>query len=598
MDPIKNLSNGFSSALKTASQDRVINKSELDNLKKEVKTADDKAVIDLLSKDTKQVSFNISEGSAQKAFNLSLDFDEPVNKNIKFEKLNTEYSSLGEGKNEGVAAVKGQSEVYVSNIRLDDVAKQFNSPEKVASLLGSIDYNDKRGAGSDGGPLGTQKPEDTLKEYSGVCRDTHQLGAYLLKQNGFDAVQMGYVGARTSHSITMYKEPDGKGYGVIEYGKVYSPEKIKEMLGGRFASSPEEALNALNLGTATTIYKWTPPEKGKEGHVEGAFYTSKFQNYHKTLQLEHKDNIVFDRQLGLQIEKTLGEKFSIKAGVNMDSPGDPTAKNAIHTTVGYKTGNENNWFSASIGAQYRPNDGARIVGTTEWVKNPTMLAGADIRGQWTPLKADITPNHHTNTVVSGNLSGAFLALNGQEESDAGKRISSDKKSFDMDYISGLPSLNVGVEQRFFGSIKPNLSYSVAPFMNYNGALAVAGMGMGATNPMDFANVGVNGQLTYKQGNGQVSVGGQYILKQVDNLNNTALGIEGKYSFGKLNISGGSKVINSVEGNRFMFTQGVGYDLNKNISLGVRAQQEIISAGGQTYTNPGSIGGAAALNIKF
>jgi hypothetical protein len=599
MNPIRNLSTGFSSALKLASEDKIINKSELDNLKKEVKTNDDKAVIELLSKDSKQVSFNILEGTAQKEYNLFVDVDKEVDINkSKFEKTDFTYSTLGEG-NKGVTGVTGQSEVSKPNIGIDDVAKTFNTPEKIASLLGSVEYDKERGKPMGGdGPLGTQKPEDTLTKFTGVCRDIHQVGAYLLKQNGYDAVQMGYVGARTSHSITMYKEPSGKGYGVIEYGKVYSPEKIKEMLGGRYASSPEEALNALNFGTATTIYKWTPPQKGQEGHVEGVFYTSKYQNYHKTLQLEHKDRIVIDRQLGLEIEKTLGEKFSIKAGVNFDSPGDPTAKNAVHATVGYKTGNQDNWFSASIGTQYRPNDGARIVGTTDWVSNPTLLAGADIRGQWTPLKLNFGQNHHTSTVLSGNMSGAFLALNGQKESDAGKIVTSDKMSFDMDYISGLPSLNLGVEQRFYGNISPKLSYSVSPFIKYNGALAVAGMTMGATNPADFANVGVNGKVTYKDGRGEVSLGGQYMAKQVDNLNNTGLGVEGKYNFGKLNVFGSSSIIKSVEGSRLMFGQGIGYDITKDISLNAKAQQEVILSGGNAYTNPGSINASIGLSAKF
>lgn len=599
MDPLKNLSTGFSSALKTASADKIIDKKELETLKKEVKTKDDQTVIDLLTKDSKSISFNTSEGNAQTEYNLFVDRDdEPKKDNLKFEKMDFGYSTLGEG-NKDVKGVSGQPEISKPTMGIDDVAKTFNTPEKIASLLGSVQYDTERGKPMGGdGPLGTQKPEDTLNQFTGVCRDIHQVGAYLLKQNGYDAVQMGYVGARTSHSITMYKEPNGKGYGVIEYGKVYSPEKVKEMLGGRYANSPEEALNALNFGTATTIYKWTPPQKGEEGHVEGVFYTSKYQNYHKTLQLEHKDRIVIDRQLGLEIEKTLGEKFSIKTGVNFDSPGDPTAKNAVHATIGYKTGNEDNWFSASIGTQYRPNDGARVVGTTDWVKNPTLLAGADIRGQWTPFKLSLGENHKTSTVVSGNLSGAFLALNGQKESDAGKIVSSDKMSFDGDYISGLPSLNLGVEQRFYGNITPNLSYSVSPFIKYNGALAVAGMTMGGTNPVDFANIGVNGKLTYKDGNAEVSVGGQYMAKQVDNLNNTGLGVEGKYNFGKLNVFAGSSVIKSVEGSRFMFSQGIGYDITKDIALNARANQELILSGGNAYTNPGSINASIGLTARF
>lgn len=609
MTSIKNLSSDFNTALKTASQDKIINKTELETLKSKAKTDDDKAVVEILTKDSKNVSFNINEGNAQTQYDLSIDNTEIPAKQEKDDTIklndsgfnpsnfNFSYSNLGVG-SKGSANVTSKPDIIQPTGNLNDVAKTFNTPDKVAGLLGSINYDNKRAVSMNEGPLGTQKPEDTLKSFSGVCRDTHQLGAYLLSQNGYDAVQMGYVSARTSHSITVYKEPDGKGYGIVEYGKVYSPEKIKEMMGGRYASSPEEALNALNMGTATTIYKWTPPKEGQEGNVAGAFYTSKFQNYHKTLKLEHKDGIVFDRELGLEIEKTLGEKFSMKAGINFGSPADPTSKDAIHATVGYKTGNEENWFSASVGTQYRPNDGSRIVGTTDFVENPTLLAGADIRGQWTPLKHSFNQNHHTSTVASGNLSGAFLAINGKEESDAGQLVSSDKKSFDMDYISGLPSFNLGVEQRFYGNITPNLSYNVTPFADYNAGLAVAGISMGG-GVGDYTNLGVKGSMTYKEGKGEVSVGGQYMLKQVDNLHNTGLGVQGKYNITQnLNVFGGASVVNSVEGNRFMFSQGIGYNLNDKVSFDLSTRQEVGSGSAGMYMTQPGLSGRAGVKINF
>lgn len=611
MTSIKNLSSDFNSTLKTASQDKIINKAELETLKNKAKTDDDKAVIEILTKDSKNVSFNVGEGNAQTEYNLFIDNTDLPNtqekNNVKTledsgfkpSAFNFSYSKLGVGAQNSPNVV-AQPSISQPSLGLNDVAKSFNSPDKVASLLGSIKYDNARASSmsGNGGPLGTQKPEDTLKNFSGVCRDTHQLGAYLLSQNGYDAVQMGYVSARTSHSITVYKEPNGKGYGIVEYDKVYSAEKIKDMMGGRYASSPEEALNALNMGTATTIYKWTPPKEGQEGNVSGAFYTSKFQNYHQTLKLEHQDGLVFDKDLGLEIEKTLNDKFSIKAGINFGSPDDPTAKDAVHATVGYKTGNKDNWFSASVGAQYRPNDGSRVVGTTDFVKNPTLLAGADIRGQVTPFKHDFNSNHHTSTIATGNISGAFLAINGKEESDAGQRVSSEAKSFDMDYISGLPSFNIGVEQKFYGNITPSLSYSVSPFADYNAGLAVAGISMGG-GVADYTNLGVKGDLTYKQGNGEVSLGGQYMLKQVDNLHNTGLGVQGKYNLSKnLNVFGGASVINSVEGNRFMFTQGIGYNLNDKIGFDLSARQEVGSGVGGTYMTQPGLSGRAGLRFNF
>ncbi|MBC7472777.1 MAG: hypothetical protein H7263_00680, partial [Candidatus Sericytochromatia bacterium] len=364
MDPLKNLSTNFNSALKTAAQDNIISKNELENLKKTATTPDDKAVVELLSKDSSKVSFNVTEGSAQKQYDLSLDLDtKPITtpmadkpKQVAIPaSFTASYGSLGEGDITKAQVIKNQLIISQPGADLGQAVSRFKTPEQVASLLGSIPYDNERGKPMGGdGPLGTQTPDDTLKKYTGVCRDVHQLGAYLLSQNGYEATQVGYVGARTSHSITVYKEPGGKGYGIVEYGKVYNPDQIKTMLGGRYANSPEEAVNALNFGTATAIYKWTPPKEGQEGHVEGVFYTQKFQNYHKTLQLDHKDGVIFDSQLGLQIEKTLSDKWSIAVGKKFESPGDPTAKDSVHATVGYKTGDENNWFSASVGVQYRP----------------------------------------------------------------------------------------------------------------------------------------------------------------------------------------------------------------------------------------------------
>lgn len=599
MDPIKNLSTGFNTALKTAASDNVINKKELETLKKEAKTDDDKAVVSLLAKDTKNVSFNINEGNAQKNYSLSLDLDEPkpeskTNKPIA--PFTASYATLGEGDKTKASNVMDQPWVARPTEGLDQVVNKFKTPEQVASLLGSIPYDDIRGQAMGGdGPLGAMSPDDTLKKYTGVCRDIHQLGAYLLSKNGYEAIQMGYVGARTSHSITVYKEPGGKGYGIVEYGKVYSPDKIKEMLGGRFANSPEEAVNALNFGTATTIYKWTPPKEGQEGHVEGAFYTEKYQNYHKTLQLQHQDGISFDSQLGLQIEKTLSDKWSIAIGKKFDTPGDPTAKDAVHATVGFKTGNENNWFSASLGAQYRPNDGARIVGTTDWSSTPTILAGASVQGQVRPLNYEFAKGHFTSTTVTGNMSGAFLAFNAEKESDAGTNKNSEKKSFDMDYVSTLPKLNIGVEQNVYGNFGNNLSYRAGAFMDYNGALAVAGISMGAKNPMEFANIGANARLVYEKGPLELGAGGQVMFQSVDNLHPSAVGVDAKYNIGNLTLSANSSMLfNTVEGNRLMTGVGAQYNISNKVNIGAGYQNELImSRENGVYSNPGS----NAFNIK-
>lgn len=603
MDPLKNLSSDFNSALKTAAKDKVIDIKELEALKNKVKTEDDKAVVGMFIKDTTSVNFKTKEGKSEIEYHLkffeSTEEPKPKTDPAKYEPYGKSYSSLGEGDKTKASNVAEQPGVSPPIGSLDSIAKDYNTPEKVAGLLGSINYDTERGKPLGGdGPLGAQKPEDTLKTFSGVCRDIHQVGAYLLSQNGYEAIQVGYVGARTSHSITVYKEPGGQGYGIVEYGKVYSPEKIKSML-GRYANSPEEAVNALNFGGATAIYKWTPPKVGEEGYVEGVFYTQKHQNYHKTLQLEHKDRLVIDRQLGVELEKTLGDKWSIKAGVNFDSPGDPTAKGAPHLAVGYKTGNYDNWFSLSLGAQYRPFDGSRIVGTTDFLQNPTFLMGADIRGKWTPLKYEYVPNHFMAGTLTGNLSGAFLALNKEKENDAGKVVLKDKVGYDVDYISGLPDANLGLRYGFLGTFGDKLHYSTGVFGNYDASLAVAAIAMGAKNPAAFFNTGVDARLLYEQGGFEAGVGGKYLFTQVNNKEASGAGVNVGYDFGKFKIFGAADYMKAIDGNRFLFTEGAKWTPNKNFNLSGVAQQEVVLPdSGKAYMNPGGTNFMLNAEAKF
>lgn len=603
MDPFKNLSSNFNSVLNTAASDKIINKKELDELKSNAKTEDDKAIVSLLTKDASKINFQVKQGSSVANFDLTLKFDEQIAEKQAKDKtqlkpFNATYSSLGEGDKKKAVNVNEQPGVTQPTGDLNSVASTFNTPEKVAGLLGSIPYDKERGKNFGGnGPLGAKTPENTLTDYSGVCRDIHQLGAYLLSQNGYEAIQMGYVGAQTSHSITVYKPPGGKGYGIVEYGKVYSPEQIQKLLGGRYASSPEEAVNALNFGTATAIYKWTPPKQGEVGHVEGIFYTDKFKNYHKTLELQHRDGIVFDRQLGVEIEKTLSEKWSIKAGMNFDSPGDPTAAAAVHTAVGYKTGNENNWFSLSLGAQYRPNDGARQVGTLNWTSNPTFLMGANIAGQVRPINYQFLPNQFLRTTLTGNLGGAFLAVNKEKKSDAGTKVDNDSLSYDVNYVSTLPNAKIGIREDVAGKAGP-FTYNTGVFYNYDANLMIAAMGMGAKNPIEFANIGVDGRINYTNGGLSLGVGGAYLFHQVNNLDTTAVGIDSSYNFGKVQVFTGAAWMGSVEGSRVLLNQGVNYNFTDSLALTAKTQQEfIITRNKESYTNKAGYNGILGLTYR-
>ncbi|GIW21010.1 MAG: hypothetical protein KatS3mg068_0017 [Candidatus Sericytochromatia bacterium] len=600
METFRNISSNFKSTLDKASGDKIINKNELDELKKKAKSKDEKDLVKFIEtrKDKSTLSFEIKNGNANSSYNLSLDIEEK--EQSRYEPNTRSYSSLGQGNIEVARNVSEQQAVSRPLGDLDSISNEYNTPEKIASLLGSIPYDTERGKPLGGdGPLGARSPDETLKIYSGVCRDIHQVGAYLLSKNGYEAIQMGYVGARTSHSFTVYKEPGGKGYGVVEYGKVYSPEYVSKLLGGRYASSPEEALNALNLGTATAIYKWTPPKEGQVGYVEGVFYTDKHKNYHKTLQLEHKDRIIIDRQLGVEIEKTLGDKWSVKAGVNFDSPSDPTAAGAVHASVGYRTGDNDNYFSLSLGTQFRPNEGSRIVGTMDWLTNPTLLAGADIRGKWTPYKLEYLPGHFMTTSLTGNLSGAFLALNKEKETDAGEIKLSDKWGYDLDYVSGLADSKLGLRHGFYGDLGKHFSYSTGLFAEYDVNLAVAGMSMGAPHPFLFFNTGVDGRINYHNEWLDLGLSGKYLFTQVNNSNTSGVGLDARYKRGNFELFGRADYLKSVEGSRLQFTEGVRWRPDNRIALTAQSQQEIvIPDSGKHYVNPGGINATLNAELRF
>jgi hypothetical protein len=602
MEVFRNINSSFKNTLDKVSKDKVINKNELNELKKIAKTEEEKKIVGLIEKqkNNDNLSFKIINGSARTTYNLDIDLDENIIDRERYEPNTSSYTSLGQGNKDIASNVPNQPEVQRPVGSLDSIASDYNTPEKIAGLLGSIPYDNERGKPLGGdGPLGARSPEETLRIYSGVCRDIHQVGAYLLSKNGYEAIQMGYVSSRTSHSFTVYKEPGGKGYGIIEYGKVYSPEKIAELMGGIYASSPEEALNVLNLGSATTIYKWTPPKEGQVGYIEGIFYTDKHKNYHRTLQLEHKDKIMIDRQLGIEIEKTLGDKWSVKAGVNFDSPADPTARGSVHASVGYRTGNNDSWFSVSLGTQYRPNDGSRIVGTTDWLANPTLLAGADIRGKWTPYKLQYLPGQFMSTTLTGNLSGAFLALNKDKETDAGTVRLSDNLGYDLDYVSGLADGKLGIRHGFYGDLGKHVSYSAGLFAEYDINLAVAGISMGAPNPLLFFNTGVDGKINYHNGGLNLGLSGKYLFTQISNRNTSGIGLDARYTTKNFELFGRADYLSSIEGSRLQFTEGVRFSPNEHIGLTAQSQQEIILPDSdKPYVNPGGINGTLNVEVRF
>ncbi|MEZ0372255.1 MAG: hypothetical protein ACAI44_24415 [Candidatus Sericytochromatia bacterium] len=544
-----------------------------------------------LSKDSKRIVANI--------LHPELSFvDEPKPKVGPPTPFKSDYpgaQTLGiTNPRQDVLLVKPSTAKIDTSVRnLDTLTQTMKTPDQVARLLGAINYDNERGQAMGGdGPLGAQKPEDTLSMFSGVCRDIHQLGAYILTQNGYNAVQVGYVAGRTSHSLLAY-EDGAKGYGVIEYDRVYSAAEVEKLL-GRPALSPREAISALRP-EAKVIFGWTPPKKGEEGNVQNIYYTMGHRLYQESLRLQHQDRLEVDRQHGVEIEKTLGEHWSIKAGVNFDSPGDPTAAGAVHAAVGYQWGDFDNWGRVSLGVQHRPNDGAHVVGPNTWQPNPTTLGGLSIEGKVTPFKYT-GDRFWTSTTLYGHASGAFMALNHAKESDAGA-IKDGKFGYDSDYITGLPSANLRLSQNFGGKITDHLSFRNELFLDNDVYLSAAAYAMGGKDL--YANIGVNGKLMYENGPFNAYLGAQYLFKQVNNNEATGIATGVGYKAGPVSLGAGATVSKSEEGIRLQTHESINLHLNDRATLFAGAQQEaIFNSKVGAYSNPGGTNFMGGLKIDF
>ena len=268
-----------------------------------------------------------------------------------------------------------------------DFVSSMDSPDKVAAFgrpFGNILYNYDRAGGGEG-PSGTQTPRETFESMSAICRDIGQLQAYALQENGYNARQVGYKAQGVLHAVATYEGKAGEGFGLVEYGRNYSPEDIAAVL-GRPALSHEEALLAVRP-EAKLINPYTAPEADSEGSVEKLYYTTGHQLYSETLRLKHENSAGWNNQNGVEIEAALGQHWGIKFTQDTGSSADPTARNATSLAVGYATGDADNGMRMSVGVQYRPEEGHHSVGANQWESNAAVVGGIHMEGQVTPIQS-------------------------------------------------------------------------------------------------------------------------------------------------------------------------------------------------------------------
>ncbi len=474
--------------------------------------------------------------------------------------------------------------------------QSMDSPDKVAAFgrpFGNTLYNYDRAGGGEG-PTGTQTPQDTFKSMSAICRDIGQLQAFALQENGYNAQQLGYKSQGILHALTTYEGKNGEGFGLVEYGRHYSPEDIAQAL-GRPALSHQEALLAVRP-EAKLINPYSLPEADRSGYVKEIFYTTGHQLYNETLRLSHENSAQWSNQNGAELETALNEHWGIKLTANTGQSADPTAAGAFSAAVGYQVGDEDNYLRMSVGAQYRPNEGHHSIGANQWEGHESIVAGAHLEGQWTPFDTQLGDNHRLRTTVGTDLTGAFAFSEG-EGSDASGGTTEPGWGLDNGLSAGLSHAQFRLGQHLEGRLSDQFSYQTEAFIAPDATAMAYGFGTGGNGL--YSNAGVNASLHFKEGGFGAYVGGQYLLAQVNNLEATGASTGVSYDTGRLSLRADLGAVDSPEGLRLQTRQSVNFKITDGIdAFGYSSQEQIDNKNHGHYANPGGQNFGLGLRARF
>lgn len=479
---------------------------------------------------------------------------------------------------------------------LEQLSQDVKTPEQVAKLLqpfGSEIYDNDR-AKNGTGPGGAQSPEYTLDQRKGICRDSHYLGAYVLQQNGYNARQTGYKTEGVMHAVTTYEGKNGEGFGLIEYGTLYTPEQIAKVL-GRPALSHEEALAAVRP-EAKIINGYTPNIKGdKEGSIQSLYYTMGHMLYQETLKLKHENSLSYGRN-GVELEAALGEHWGLKVQADTGGSPDPTARNSVSGAIGYQAGNQDNWLRVSAGVQYRPQEGHHSVGPNQWESHPALVAGAHAEGQVTALKLKVGDNAQLRTTVGGDLTGAMAFTKGAG-TDASNGTVADKWQMNNGLSTGLSHATARVAEHLDAKLGEHLALQSEVFAAPD--ILAMSMGYGTGGKGLYANTGANASLHYKQGALGAYVGGQYLFSKVNNLEATGASTGISIDTGRISVRADGAMLDSPEGWRLRTSQSVNVKITDSVeAYGFAGQERIYNSKYGNFANPAGNDFGAGVKVKF
>ncbi|MBF2053947.1 MAG: hypothetical protein IGS03_10860 [Candidatus Sericytochromatia bacterium] len=253
---------------------------------------------------------------------------------------------------------------------------------------------------------------------------------------------------------------------------------------------------------------------------------------------------------------------------------DPTARDAASLAVGYQVGDSANWLRASVGLQYRPEEGHHSIGPNQWESHPALVAGGHLSAQWTPLQADFNPRHRTETRVGANLTGGLAFTDGGGSNASGGTHDAGW-GLNNGLSAGLGQASLRLGQHFSGELSNTLSYQSEVFINPDIMAAAYGYSTGGSGL--YANTGVNGSLHYQNDNWNAHVGGQYLFSQVNNLEATGVNAGLGYQSGRLGIQTQAGMLDSPEGWRLQTRQQVNLNLTDKVqAFGYATQEQVFN----------------------
>lgn len=478
----------------------------------------------------------------------------------------------------------------------DNFIDSLQTPDQVAAFgkpFGNTLYDYER-ANEGKGPGGTQSPRETYERMLAICRDIGQLQAFALQENGYNARQMGYKSQGVLHAVATYEGKNGEGFGLVEYGRNYSPEQIAAVL-GRPALSHEEALLAVRP-EAKLLNPYDLPAADRRGSIERLYYTTGHQLYNETLRLKHENQLQYNNQQGVVLETALSDHWGIKLTADTGNSPDPTAQGALSAAVGYQVGNNDHHLKLSAGVQYRPNEGHHSIGANQWESHQALVGGVHAEGQVTPFRLQLGENHQTWNTIRGDFTGALAFTEGEGSNGSGGTTAKGW-SLDNGLSAGLSHANLRFSQHLGGRLSEHFSYRSELFVAPDIMAISYGYGTGGSGI--YSNIGANASLHYNNGGFGAHIGGQVLAAQVNNLEATGVSTGLSYGTGPLRLQTDARLLDSPEGARLQTQQSVNLRLTESIdAFGFASQEQIYNSKYGHFSNDSGQSFGIGLRGRF